>query len=113
MVGLLSLAFSAVLSASLLFQPFKPEQIPTDEISSLYQDSDGYIWIVSYSGLARYDGYKTVLYTLGPDNEEAQTSQMHSIIEAGENLLYIATENGLLCLDRKTQRFDVADPTWI
>lgn len=111
MVGLLSLAFSAVLSASLLFQPFKPEQIPTDEISSLYQDSDGYIWIVSYSGLARYDGYKTVLYTLGPDNEEAQTSQMHSIIEAGENLLYIATENGLLCLDRKTQRFDVVqDP---
>ena len=93
MVKSIALVLSALVSADLLFLPFRPEQIPADEISSLYQDSDGYIWIVSYSGLSRYDGYRTVSYTIGPDSDDAQTIQMHSVIEAGDGL-YIATENG-------------------
>ena len=110
MVNSIALVLSALVSADLLFLPFRPEQIPADEISSLYQDSDGYIWIVSYSGLSRYDGYRTVSYTIGPDSDDAQTIQMHSVIEASDGL-YIATENGLLCLDRKTGQIStVPDP---
>ena len=110
MVNSIALVLSALVSADLLFLPFRPEQIPADEISSLYQDSDGYIWIVSYSGLSRYDGYRTVSYTIGPDSDDTQTIQMHSVIEAGDGL-YIATENGLLCLDRKTGQIStVPDP---
>ena len=89
MVVLLSLALSALTSASLLFQPFKPEQIPTDEISSLYQDSDGYIWIVSYSGLARYDGYRTELYALGKTMVKAVVSLIFLLMSIKEQSLVI------------------------
>lgn len=110
MVGFVSLVLSAVLSAGLVFQPLRMEQIPTDEISSLYQDSEGYIWIVSYSGLVRYDGYQTLLYTLSPDNDESLESSLHSVIEADGDL-YVATEHGLLHLDRKTGQLGwVHDP---
>ncbi len=110
MVGFVSLVLSAVLSAGLVFQPLRMEQIPTDEISSLYQDSEGYIWIVSYSGLVRYDGYQTLLYTLSPDNDESLESSLHSVIEADGDL-YVATEHGLLRLDRKTGQLGwVHDP---
>lgn len=35
---------------------------PTNEVRKLYQDSEGYIWISTYNGLLRYDGYSIVMY---------------------------------------------------
>ncbi|MBR1574079.1 MAG: response regulator [Bacteroidales bacterium] len=97
MVKILVLLLSALLSARMVFEPLRPVQMPTDEVASLYQDTEGYIWIVTYSGLVRYDGYQAQLYTLGDD--EPLESVMHRVIEDGE-ALYVATEHGLLRLDR-------------
>lgn len=35
---------------------------PTNEVRKLFQDSQGYIWISTYNGLLRYDGYSIVVY---------------------------------------------------
>lgn len=34
-------------------------QLPTNEVRNLFQDKEGYIWIATYNGLVRYDGYST------------------------------------------------------
>ena len=77
--------------------------MPTDEVSCLYQDSEGYIWIVTYSGLVRYDGYSSVLYTLGADNDEFLEGNLHRVIGQGGEI-YVATEHGMLKVDRAAGR---------
>lgn len=37
-------------------------QLPTNEVRNLFQDKEGYIWIATYNGLVRYDGYSTKVY---------------------------------------------------
>ncbi|MBR6246065.1 MAG: response regulator [Bacteroidales bacterium] len=77
--------------------------MPTDEVSCLYQDAEGYIWIVTYSGLVRYDGYSSVLYTLGADNDEFLEGNLHRVIGQGGEI-YVATEHGMLKVDRAAGR---------
>lgn len=44
------------------FTPLPSDILPSNEVRKLYQDSDGYIWIPTYNGLARYDGYGAITY---------------------------------------------------
>ena len=58
----LSIAFPCFARAAMsdfIFHPLN-SQMPSDEVASLYQDNDGFIWIVTYSGLVRYDGYNNM-----------------------------------------------------
>jgi ligand-binding sensor domain-containing protein len=87
---------------NLAFIPLKAENIPTDEVSSLYQDSEGFIWIVTYSGLVRYDGYKTELYSIRNDSEEYFDGYLHTVIEEDNHRLLVGTERGILSLDKTT-----------
>ena len=45
-------------------------QLPTNEVRNLFQDKEGYIWIATYNGLVRYDGYSTKVYHAGPEGSE-------------------------------------------
>ena len=44
------------------FTPLPSDILPSNEVRKLYQDSDGYIWIPTYNGLARYDGYLSLIH---------------------------------------------------
>lgn len=103
MAGLITIILSLLLGTELMFEPLRPAQMPTDEVSCLYQDGDGYIWIVTYSGLVRYDGYSSVLYTLGADSDESLEGNMHRVIGQGGEI-YVATEHGMLKVDRASGR---------
>ncbi len=48
---------SAEPYSKIRFEPIPSDILPSSEVRKLYQDSDGYIWIPTYNGLARYDGY--------------------------------------------------------
>ena len=56
---------------NLEFKQFStPEGLPNSMVHQVYQDRDGYIWISTFYGLFRYDGYevrtyKSNLYTPG------------------------------------------------
>jgi len=47
------------------FTPLPSDILPSNEVRKLYQDSDGYIWIPTYNGLARYDGYGAITFRTG------------------------------------------------
>lgn len=83
------IAFTSIMAGTL----------PSDEVSSIYQDSEGFIWIVTYSGLVRYDGYGTKLYLIANESEEYFDGYLHTVIEDDGQLL-VGTERGLLCLDK-------------
>ncbi len=85
----------------LTFTSLRSDDIPTNEVSKLMQDSDGFIWIVTYRGLVRYDGYQTERYSLNSYSDEMFDCQFHTVCEL-ENFIYIGTEKGLLRLDKTT-----------
>lgn len=48
-------------NSNLKFEPIPSGILPTNEVRILYQDSDGFIWLPTHSGLVRYDGYDIVI----------------------------------------------------
>ena len=83
-----------------------------NSIYCILQDSKGFIWIGTWDGLNRYDGYDFIIYntTNGLSNPTINT-----LLEDDEKNIWIGTDNGLNLLDLtsgKIQNFhyDAANP---
>lgn len=86
---------------------FKPltayEALPTDEVTRVMQDSNGYIWIATNSGLFRYDGYRLQAYKDNRFTPELLTNNtIKCIVEDKHHQLWIGTRRGLNVLNLKT-----------
>lgn len=76
-------------------------------ITSIFQDSQGFIWIGSYSGLAKYDGRKFTYFNYEPsDPTSLSDSKISTIIEDPDGSLWIGTQYGLNKMDRNTETFE-------
>ena len=88
-----ALTFKAIQTSS---------HLPNTEIRNLYQDSEGYIWIATYNGLLRFDGYSTVVYRPDGENKERNIDGFVNIVaEDKESCLWIGTYSGLYVLNKK------------
>ena len=76
-------------------------------VMSFLQDSQGYLWIGTESGLDRYDGYSIREYRRERGNEHALANDyVWSIVEDSNSDLWLATwGGGVARWDRKTDRF--------
>ncbi len=117
--------FIAVLLASLLggvgavasetfprvrFAQLSSDILPSNEVRKLYQDSDGYIWIPTYNGLARYDGYGMVVYGGMQDVAGCPFNPVVNVVaEDRDKKLWIGTEHGLFQLDKVTGEMTAAE----
>lgn len=89
------------------------ETIPDNDITALYQDHDGFVWIGTSNGLYRYDGRhvqchrNTLLFPhLLPSNE------ITCMLDDGNNHLWIGTRQGVCRMNLKdgsTQSYDFKD----
>lgn len=101
-------AFSDNINSSLAFNHItKAEGLSDDLIFSIFQDSIGYIWVGTSSGLNRYDGYKFKKFRHNPEDPE---SLPHSVVtwicEDKDKNLWIATYGGGISkFDRKNNSF--------
>ena len=80
-----------------------PEGLPNSMVHQVYQDRDGYIWISTFYGLFRYDGYevrtfKSNLYTPGL----LVNNNVLCVKEDYSHRLWIGTHEGLCVLDKRT-----------
>ncbi len=89
------------------------ETIPDNDITALYQDHDGFVWIGTSNGLYRYDGRHVQCYRntllfphLLPSNE------ITCMLDDGNNRLWIGTRQGVCRMNLKdgsTQSYDFKD----
>jgi signal transduction histidine kinase/CheY-like chemotaxis protein/ligand-binding sensor domain-containing protein len=93
-------------------QSLKFEHIGTGEglsqvdVSSIIQDSRGFMWIGTGNGLNRYDGYKFVNYSHEPGNGNSISNNViNDLVEDRKGNLWIATKGGLNRFDRASGSF--------
>lgn len=79
-------------------------QLSSNEIFDIYQDKEGYLWIGTTNGLARYDGYSLQPFRSDYKNLNLLTSNTISIITDNEWYVWIGTRKGLNLYDKQTCR---------
>jgi signal transduction histidine kinase/ligand-binding sensor domain-containing protein len=67
--------------------------LPQNAVTSVLQTRDGYIWVGTYSGLARFDGVRFTTYD-NNNTPEMRGSRIRSLFEASDGTLWIGHERG-------------------
>ena len=76
------------------------------KVNVLFEDSVGYLWIGSNTGLYRYDGYNLVSYQQDVfDPNSIPNNNINSIIEDKNKDLWIGSESFLIYFNRKENKF--------
>ena len=76
-------------------------------VTSVYQDSEGFIWASTFDGLNRFDGksFKVFRNSLS-DSTSIINSRVQTIQEHSSGRLYIGTDAGICVYNRQLQRFE-------
>src|SRR5271155_272916 len=76
-------------------------------INSILQDSQGYVWLATESGLNRYDGYSVRQFSRERGNQHGLASDyIWSMAEDSHGDLWLATDGGGIAhFDRRTETF--------
>jgi ligand-binding sensor domain-containing protein len=87
----------------------KKDGLPDNEVQALLQTRDGYLWIGTRRGLARFDGLRFVVFD-HLNTPEMPDDNCKSLTEDTEGNLWIATDDGLLrCREGRFKRFTRKD----
>lgn len=81
------------------------EALPSNEVWSINQDKEGYIWLSTNDGLARYDGNEfTIIRNDSRNPDFLPSNDIIETIDIGQSL-WISTHNGVRILDKNTFKF--------
>src|SRR5436305_846500 len=67
--------------------------LPHDTIRAITQTGDGYLWLGTDEGLARFDGYEFVVFN--KSNGDLPDNSITALTAANDGSLWIGTQNGL------------------
>ncbi|MBN1197342.1 MAG: diguanylate cyclase [Candidatus Aminicenantes bacterium] len=82
-----------LFSQVLPFETFGLRQgIPQSQVSALAQDKDGYLWVGTWGGLARFNGDEFKVFSR---EDGLHSSRIHELLTASDNTLWIATVGGV------------------
>jgi ligand-binding sensor domain-containing protein/CheY-like chemotaxis protein/AraC-like DNA-binding protein len=80
--------------------------LPSNDLTSVYQDAFGFLWIGSYEGAFRWDGYQFKKFSHDEDDTTSiRNNIVYAIYEDSKKRLWIATIDGLDLYDRTTDSF--------
>ncbi len=79
-------------------------QLPSKEVSTLYQDKKGFIWVGTTQGLGRYDGYDLQMFRSDYRTPELLLNNYVRCITESEEYICVGTRNGLNLLDKSSFR---------
>ena len=82
-------------------------------VTAIFQDTDGYMWFGTRSGLNRYDGYGFMVYRKDYDNVHSLSgNHIMDVIQDYSRDLWVGTQQGLSRLDYETEeiyRYSLGD----
>ncbi|MBI3230956.1 MAG: hypothetical protein HYZ45_12505, partial [Burkholderiales bacterium] len=94
--------------ADLVFQNLGVEQgLPNENVTALLEDANGFIWIGTHRGLARWDGYSFRAYPADPKNEYSLGDDSISALHLDQRgQVWVGTIRGALArYDAQNDRF--------
>ncbi|MBQ9212657.1 MAG: hypothetical protein IJ150_01780, partial [Bacteroidales bacterium] len=74
-------------------------------VTSISEDGNGFMWIGTYAGLMRYDGYTFTEINSGNDSLSLKGNTILSLEKDIEGNIWIATESGVSKYDINTESF--------
>jgi ligand-binding sensor domain-containing protein/AraC-like DNA-binding protein len=82
--------------------------IPSNEIHAIAQTPDGYLWIATIKGLARFDGMEFSIISFTDEEEigPGRTFIPHTLFVDREGTLWIGSSMGLTSYDYRENRFN-------
>ncbi|MFW5655973.1 MAG: two-component regulator propeller domain-containing protein [Bacteroidota bacterium] len=92
---------------SIRFQHLTPEKgLSQGHVLCMMQDRTGYIWMGTYYGLNRYDGYNVKLFSKDQDDTTSIFSDViYSLFEDRDGYIWAGTVSGLEKFDKTTETF--------
>ncbi|SHH62010.1 Signal transduction histidine kinase [Wenyingzhuangia marina] len=93
---------------SLKFEHYNSKDgISQNSVRHIVQDKQGFLWLGTFSGLNRFDGYQFKSYLSTSLNKEELYNDDITVLKYDESLnnLWIGTRFGLTVLDLSTQKF--------
>jgi ligand-binding sensor domain-containing protein/CheY-like chemotaxis protein/AraC-like DNA-binding protein len=119
-IGILALLLSLNFHANGQHQNYNvygisvDQGLPTNDIQYIYPDSHGFLWIATYEGVFRWDGYAFKRYR---HHEKDSSSINHNIVytvfEDSEKNLWVGTIEGINRYNRSSDNFircDIGKP---
>ena len=99
---LMPIKVSAETSKHMNFESLSiDEGLSNEYVTSIFQDSKGYMWIGTKDGLNRYDGERIKIYNCSKeDSNTLSSTYINDIEEDSMGNIWIATDNGLDILVR-------------
>jgi ligand-binding sensor domain-containing protein len=84
----------------------KEDGLSQNYISSIVQDSKGFLWFGTLDGLNCYNGYNFKIYYSKPDDTTSiSCNQIKKMVMGKDGHIWIGTYNGLNCFDPNTNKF--------
>lgn len=75
-------------------------------INCILQDRDGYLWIATWSGLVRYDGYTTSIFHSGNGPGDIKSNLISTLFEDRTGNIWVGTHmGGLFLYNKRTNQF--------
>lgn len=111
------MVIAGVLLADARAQPVPPtprqltvfDGLPSNTVNRMAEDRQGYLWIATNDGLARFDGRN---YRIWRAEDGLRDNQIWTVMADARNQLWIGTENaGLLRMSADRQSIDFFDRT--
>jgi signal transduction histidine kinase/ligand-binding sensor domain-containing protein len=69
--------------------------LPNNNVQDITQTPDGYLWLATWSGLARFDGVRFVTFAKGPATG-LQTNEINELLTTKEGTLWAGSQSGVL-----------------
>src|ERR1035437_8945407 len=90
--------FLSAAAPSYVTRGWQVEQgLPQNKVTAVVQTREGYLWLGSYRGLARFDGTRFVVFD-EHSTPALGSSRVTSLFEAADGTLWIGTESGGVAL---------------
>ncbi|HOO85054.1 MAG TPA: two-component regulator propeller domain-containing protein, partial [Prolixibacteraceae bacterium] len=80
--------------------------LTNNQVKTIYEDSNGFIWVGTVNGLNRFDGYSVKVFRKSNNDEfSLPDNNINEIYEDQHGRIWLNTGSGLAIFDPTTEKF--------